>query len=71
MCQIDNREGTVGFAAIRRVLRELFPKKSWGVRSTPLQVRGLNMYFYDVQFCMRLSKLRSDELSNRMAYYRW
>ena len=40
MCQIDQREGTVSFAAIRRVLRELFAKKHGG-HPTPLQVRGL------------------------------
>ena len=42
MCQIDQREGTVSFAAIRRVLRELFAKNHEGVHPTPpLQVRGL------------------------------
>ena len=29
MCQIDQREGTESFAAIRRVLLELFAKKTW------------------------------------------
>ena len=30
MCQIDQREGTVSFVAIRRVLRELFAKDHGG-----------------------------------------
>ena len=43
MCQIDQREGTVSFATIRRVLRELFAKNhGGGVRSKPLQVRRLS-----------------------------
>ena len=43
MCQIDQREGTVSFAAIRRVLRELFAGKTMGgpFHPPPLQVRGL------------------------------
>ena len=35
MCQIYQREGTVSFAAIRRVLRGLFAKNHEEVRSTP------------------------------------
>ena len=30
MCQIDQHEGTVGFVAIRRVLREFFCEKTMG-----------------------------------------
>ena len=42
MCQIDQREGTVSFAAIRRVLRELFAKNHGGPSDPPpLQVRGV------------------------------
>ena len=43
MCQIDGREGTVSFAAIRRVLRELFAKNHGGSIRPPLQVRGLTL----------------------------
>ena len=44
MCQIDQREGTVSFAAIRRVLRELFAKnRGGGPSDTPLQVRELKI----------------------------
>ena len=45
MFQIDQREGTVSFAAIRRVLRELFAKNrgGWSIRPPPLQVRGLKL----------------------------
>ena len=35
MCQIDQREGTASFTAIRRVLRELFAKNHGGVHPTP------------------------------------
>ena len=39
--QIDQREGTVSFAMIRRVLRELFAKTMGSPPDPPLQVRGL------------------------------
>ena len=40
MCQIDQREGTVSFAAIRRVLRELFAKNHGGsIRPPPTSAR--------------------------------
>ena len=43
MCQIDQRDGTVSFAVIRRVLRELFVKKNIvGGPFAPLQLRGFN-----------------------------
>ena len=42
MCQINQREGTASFAAIRRVLRELFAKNHGGPFD-PLQVRGLTL----------------------------
>ena len=48
MCQIEQREGTVSFAAIRRVLRELFAKNQGGPFD-PLQVRGLIMYTIAMQ----------------------
>ena len=35
MCQINQHEGIVSFAAIRRVLRELFVKKHEGVHAAP------------------------------------
>ena len=48
MCQIDKREGTVSFAAIRSVLRELFSKTHGGfVRPPPLtsaRVKVLTLY---------------------------
>ena len=60
MCQIDQREGTVSFAVIRRVLRELFAKKHGGsIRPPPLQVRGLKLIvwtkiIYSIQFSVRV-----------------
>ena len=46
MCQIDQREGTVSFAAIGRVLRELFAKNHGGsIPPTPPQVRGLRRLY--------------------------
>ena len=39
MCQIDQREGTVGFAAIRRLLRELFAKNLGGAFDPPTSAR--------------------------------
>ena len=48
MCQIDQREGTAIFAAIRCVLRELFAKNHGGVRSTPLHMRGLKVVFQHI-----------------------
>ena len=44
MFQIDQRESTASFAAIRRVLRELFTKDHGAVHPTPLQVRGLKLH---------------------------
>ena len=44
MCQINQREGTVSFAAIRRVLRELFAKKPMGGSpSDPLSSAKVNL----------------------------
>ena len=39
MCQIDQREGTISFAAIRRVLRELFAKNHGGPSDPPTSAR--------------------------------
>ena len=43
MCQINKKESSESFVAIRRFLRELFEKYRGGPSdSPPLQVRGLN-----------------------------
>ena len=42
---MDQREGIVSVAALRRVLRELFAKKNMGVQCPfdPLHMRGLTL----------------------------
>ena len=62
MCQIDQREGTISFVAIRRVLRKLFAKKYGGsIRPPPLQVRGLTILPRMVGFELKPTRILRGE----------
>ena len=70
MCQIDQREGTLSFAAIRRVLRELFAKKHGEGSVRPPRSRSARVKIPSGDIYKQQIRLRNSSLHrNDLAYF--